>query len=644
MSTPSRSINSLALSITCFIVFWMSLAPLTCLANQITQQSYWEDASNEVPFNEVPNQSFTSFEGVLSKGFSHSTFWIKLTIQPLSDASSSTPVNAQQNDLILRVRPSYLDRIDLFDPMLSSTMPIQSTGDMTHWNTMKQYQSIDHNVVLSNVLHEKTIYLRLKTTSTNQIYLDCLSPGEFLISSNALSFIYSTTIAFLGFFLTWVFVNWLTDQNSLNLLFVIKQTLFLIYTFSFFGFHRVFLEDYFSPENINTFYNIWIQITILFSIWYESRFLKAHHSPRVTDLLFKLIMAWGLVNMSLIVLDITVTALFSNMLLTGVGTLLLFVTALCVKGSDSAQASKHQEMRLPKWVVVTYYTVVTGVVLIFVIPGLGLSKLPVVNLYSVISYGLSSGILMTLLLHIRTRNITKQRTADALALKASIEQIEVEKNKRKEQTDFLHMLMHELKTPLAVIDLALLNSSKSTKHQAYANRAVIDMKAIIDRCVDTDQLQEDKLTLKLESIHLLSLIEDILDTDSTSKARVDLQCKVSSNLISDFQYLRIILNNLIHNALRYGDPGEKVCIRIDHHAPTPEREHLCISILNLPGSADWPDPGKLFEKYYRSPGAQKQSGTGLGLFLVSNLCRRLGAQCTYEPTATHIQFKVCLPH
>ena len=170
------------------------------------------------------------------------------------------------------------------------------------------------------------------------------------------------------------------------------------------------------------------------------------------------------------------------------------------------------------------------------------------------------------------------------------------------------------------------------------------MKAIIDRCVDTDQLQEDKLTLKLESIHLLSLIEDILDTDSTSKARVDLQCKVSSNLISDFQYLRIILNNLIHNALRYGDPGEKVCIRIDHHAPTPEREQLCISILNLPGSADWPDPGKLFEKYYRSPGAQKQSGTGLGLFLVSNLCRRLGAQCTYEPTATHIQFKVCLPH
>ncbi len=620
-------------------------------AHPIAAQGYWEDPTGAATLPFVTHQNFTPYQGVLSKGFTNSTFWIKLTVEPSENAQNpqspavAEPLQRQASasDLILRIRPNYLDLIELYDPEVSAKEPLESTGDMTQWIATKPYQAIDHNLVLKQVTQSKTVYLKFKTLSTSQIYIDCQTPSEFIVSSNTLNFIYSATLALLLFFFTWIFVNWLIDKSTLNLLFVVKQGIFLSYTFCFFGYFRVYLSDVFTPQEINAFYNVWIQITVVSSMWFESRFLKLHQAPIWCDVMAKILLVWGVINISLIFMDTTLHALFSNMVLTGVGILMLFFAAFFIR-SSAIEKSTIKQLQLEKWIIVTYYCIITAVVMVFVIPGLGLSKLPTLNLYAVISYGLSSGVLMTVLLHIRTRNIAKLRAEDAIALKLSIEQFEIEKNKRKEQTDFLHMLMHELKTPLSVLDLALHSSNKSPKNQQYASRAITDMKSIIERCIDTDQMQENKLIIKHESIHVSSLIEDILDTDEFSKSRVQLECEVDSDVTSDFQFLRIILNNLIHNAVRYGHPDEKVLIRIESDTLTQDHKSLLISILNAPGSAQWPDKNKVFEKYYRSPGAQKQSGTGLGLFLVSNLCKRIGVLCAYDPTPTHIQFKVWIPN
>jgi len=641
-----------------YVFFMKSIKSLICIlfmcnwafAHEISSQGFWEDPTASADFSTARTQAYTPFRGVLSKGFTKSSFWIRVTIDPeqptpafraLGDRLEQRREDASK-DLILRVRPNYLDLIELYDPELNTSLPVQSTGDMTQWNSTKPYQAIDHNLILRNVTQPKTVFLRFKTSSTSQIYVDCQTPSEFIVSSNTLSFVYSTTIALLFFFFVWIFVNWLLDKSTLNLLFVVKQGIFLSYTFCFFGYHRIYFNDVITPQELNSFYNVWIQITVVSSMWFESRFLKLHQAPQWSDILAKILVVWGCINIGLLFFDTTLHALFSNMLLTGFGIIMLFVSAFFIKGAPLENSVKNQ-IFVKKWIIVTYYCIITAVVMVFVIPGLGLSKLPTLNLYSVISYGLSSGILMTILLHIRTKNISQIRADDALALKLSIEQVESEKTKRKEQTEFLHMLMHELKTPLSVLDLALHSNSKSLKNQQYASRAIMDMKSIIERCIEADQMQENKLILKNETIHVVSLIEDILDTDELSKSRVQLECDVDSTVNSDFQFLRIILNNLIHNAVRYGHEDERVSIVISIDSTTHQQNHLYITIANKPGSASWPDPSRVFEKYYRSPGAQKQSGTGLGLFLVTNLCKRISALCLYDPTPTHIQFKLWIP-
>ena len=61
------------------------------------------------------------------------------------------------------------------------------------------------------------------------------------------------------------------------------------------------------------------------------------------------------------------------------------------------------------------------------------------------------------------------------------------------------------------------------------------------------------------------------------------------------------------------------------------------------GEAGLPDAERLFDKYYRSAGAQRQSGSGLGLFLVRSLLELLHGAAIYRPDGDQVCFAILLP-
>ena len=75
----------------------------------------------------------------------------------------------------------------------------------------------------------------------------------------------------------------------------------------------------------------------------------------------------------------------------------------------------------------------------------------------------------------------------------------------------------------------------------------------------------------------------------------------------------------------------------------PSASIVRLELNNLPGKAGWPDAAQVFDKYYRAPQAQRQSGTGLGLYLVKNLTQALGGEIAYEPDAAVVRFVLTLP-
>jgi len=90
------------------------------------------------------------------------------------------------------------------------------------------------------------------------------------------------------------------------------------------------------------------------------------------------------------------------------------------------------------------------------LPSLGILKGNEYAVNGLVIYTLSSGLIMTVLMQLRANQIRRAQLAFEQELLLSKKEIELEKHRREEQTHLLHMLMHELKNPLAIIDMALL--------------------------------------------------------------------------------------------------------------------------------------------------------------------------------------------
>jgi signal transduction histidine kinase len=80
--------------------------------------------------------------------------------------------------------------------------------------------------------------------------------------------------------------------------------------------------------------------------------------------------------------------------------------------------------------------------------------------------------------------------------------------------------------------------------------------------------------------------------------------------------LRILLNNLVDNAIRYGGPYSRVDVRVHSHEGQPELEVRDTG----PGIAD-ADRERVWERFYRGNG-HAVSGSGLGLSIVQRIAEQ----------------------
>ena len=214
--------------------------------------------------------------------------------------------------------------------------------------------------------------------------------------------------------------------------------------------------------------------------------------------------------------------------------------------------------------------------------------------------------------------------------------------RRNEQDRFLSMLSHELKTPLSVLRMALgVHGPLSATTHGHAQQSVQDMDAIVERCLQVDRLQNHRHNVTLQTCHLGELLSEI-QTASLTPDRLMLDLAELPTFTADTQLLRIALSNLVDNALKYAAPGSPVQVsaRRQSHQSQPG---ILVEVVNAPGSAGLPEPRKVFKKYYRSPGAHSKSGSGLGLYLVKTVVKRLDGWVRYVPASDTVRFQLWLP-
>lgn len=596
----------------------------------VTERAFYQAPTDVPQVEDLRAVEFTPFSGVLSRGYRHAPLWLRLSIDPRCID--------RHPDLVVRVRPAYLDDIRVFGSV-AADIPIAVTGDR-HPVGQDAYPSLYFNVALPAGERLDYVWLRVTTTSTTLIDVDVLALQEAVARDRAHELFAMLNIGALVVFLGWGLATWIESRERLLAVFVLKQLLGVLYTLAYLGYFRLVWPDaaweWLSPDR---FTSILIIFMVAAAYLFDYTFLKEFGARRGLLACMKVCMAMSPLLLLLLIAIDPLVALKWNNLLVVISPFLSFTTALLL---PARTASPHGlQAPLPRRYAIVLYSLVLVSVSVSSLPATGLVRGAEWSFSGYLMYSLWTGAAVLVMLQIRATRIRRQRVELAAALDAAERRAEAEHEMRVEQSRFLAMLTHELKAPLAVLQMATGAKEQTGLMQASADQAIRDMSAVIDRCLQADRYESGQIVPQLSSCHIEGELRELV-SNCRQPGRVQSDIAQMPVLTTDLALLRMAVTNLIDNALKYGDEQAPVHVRarsLDYDGVP----GVAIDVANLPGRAGWPDPEQVFRKYYRHPHAHKATGSGLGLFLVEGLARLLQGRVAYLPTEKEIVFRLWLP-
>lgn len=611
------------------ILAWSSLVSA---AGYIGDSAWLEDPAGALTLSqvEVRPQAFTNYHGVLTRGYTASTYWVRLRIEPTTEEK-----------LILRIRPSYIDRIELYDPLDRSGGDITPRFSGDRYSKQQiGYVSLNQGFSIKGSTHPRDVYLRLQSSSTLLAYPEVLTVMEASAADHRQELLYSIYLGLLTAFLIWALLQWLASKELLIATFLVKQVFVLGHAVAIQGYQPLVFGEWLSAPVMDQITSALVLAYIFSGAVFMLLLLREFKPVRW--------LWWLFVSLLLLYLPMVVlfwqgqirTALHINMLIAtidSVGFLLLAISARAWREPGAPPP-------LPRWVLISFTVAILFTAYSAALPSLGGMDGAEWNLNSPMFAGFVTSLLMAVLLSLRARNIEKNRQQALLDLNLAEQVAENERGQRKEQERFLAMLTHELKTPLGVARMSLGASRLSGPQRDRIERALANINAVVDRCRITDELENRRLLPQAEVCELSALLEECVAACSAPE-RVKVSERNPAPVMTDSQLVGICLANLIDNALKYSPPNSTVTVRITPQpsASSPNSHGFEVSVSNLIGQVGAPDTEQLFVKYYRSPGALSKSGSGLGLYLTRSIVTLLGGQLAYRAETDHLEFRLWIP-
>jgi signal transduction histidine kinase/ActR/RegA family two-component response regulator len=222
-----------------------------------------------------------------------------------------------------------------------------------------------------------------------------------------------------------------------------------------------------------------------------------------------------------------------------------------------------------------------------------------------------------------TFDITDRKHAEE-ALRQAEGQLR-EQAERKDE--FLAMLAHELRNPLAPIRnavqiLRLIGTSESKADKAHdiIERQVGQLVRLVDDLLDVSRVSRGKVTLHRETIDLRDVARHALDTSQPllSARGHAVQLSLPSEpvrVLGDAGRLAQVLSNLLNNAAKYTDAGGRVEVAVT------QEEEAVITVRDNGRGLDAADQARVFDMFYQAERDldRSEGGLGLGLALVKRL-------------------------
>jgi len=193
---------------------------------------------------------------------------------------------------------------------------------------------------------------------------------------------------------------------------------------------------------------------------------------------------------------------------------------------------------------------------------------------------------------------------------------------------------HELHTPLTA-----LRANLELAEPRPALQQVERLDALTRSLLDLSRLQADT-ALRFEEVDLAELLREVVEpyASRAEQAGTSFELEMTRDpviLSGEAAQLRMLVRNLLDNALKFTPPGGKVTVTLQNLGDCVQ---LSVADTGIGIPAD--DLPRLFSRFHRGRNAAGYPGSGLGLAIVKAIAERHGAASAVESGAAGTRFTI----
>jgi signal transduction histidine kinase len=233
--------------------------------------------------------------------------------------------------------------------------------------------------------------------------------------------------------------------------------------------------------------------------------------------------------------------------------------------------------------------------------------------------------------------------------------ISVYKQLNEIKSNFVQLVSHELRSPLASIEQLLavvlegLAGDLTERQRDLLNRSQLKIKDLLDLIADlldvarieSCQEQEKRMPVNLAEVldHIIRLMKPRAESQNIL---LRLEIQVEQPLVEgDPRCMEELFSNLISNAINYSPDGGEVVV-----SAVPSGNFLQVEVRDTGVGIEPEEIPKIFNKFYRikNPRTRHVRGSGLGLAIVERIVESHGGSVEVESTpGLGTTFSVLLP-
>lgn len=213
---------------------------------------------------------------------------------------------------------------------------------------------------------------------------------------------------------------------------------------------------------------------------------------------------------------------------------------------------------------------------------------------------------------------------------------------------FVYSTSHDLRAPLSSV-LGLISIAEKTQDPEEVRQCLTMMKERIHHLEEfiheiIDYSRNSRVEVKRIDTNLYELVNDVVENlrhaEGSENIFVKYDIPKDLDLKTDAGRLKVVLNNLIGNSIKYSD-AEKVNQFISVKT-SQAQDQVSIFIEDNGLGISQEHHSKIFDMFYRA--SEKSQGSGLGLYIVRETVQKLGGIISFESTLGRgTKFEIVIP-